>query len=525
MIQRSSQTDVRLGPDGALCAGQAPLGSPEAARTLQDTRMSPVETIDSSPGDESRGEGSNAGGVRRYRTGRPPAPRSDLLSRWDGLGDLLERVYHQLVQDGREQGVDVPLHDLDELKLRREWVVTTGGTRGVSQVGSQVGFLRTAIGSWLCSLRSEYHRSQRVLEEYLIAVHEMSHSVGNATFVPSVRNKTGWPILTRVGLLLNKIDSQGWLFFTLEEVHATLTEMRAAARLGLRHTSREDEVSISRSTKSISKAERLRLRTLLEEFGIGTRTDSGDLVVRCEVPVFQLPFGGSIDISGAYRALLGATQAIVHHVLQRETPRESLDAFSKLLSRAHAGDFSDHKMALSIIRDGVGSDGLRIFAVTRPAVDEGGFIFPILAEAVKLPQAQRETFVKKLLHLVTGELLLAESLQAGRAPTLQEVDQFLTRGGEVPETLHERFRVLTYRNEALPDRFARLAMGATIGALARGDRLTAYRICINTHQPRSALPPEVNDAFDSIPFVVRAGAQIRRAIGLVVLYLRRVPRE
>jgi hypothetical protein len=68
-------------------------------------------------------------------------------------------------------------------------------------------------------------------------------------------------------------------------------------------------------------------------------------------------------------------------------------------------------------------------------------------------------------------------------------------------------------------------MGATIGALARGDRLTAYRICINTHQPRSALPPEVNDAFDSIPFVVRAGAQIRRAIGLVVLYLRRVPRE
>lgn len=419
-------------------------------------------------------------------------------------------MYEALAQDTREQGITAPLPSLDDLQLRRTWAIRRGDLSGSSSVGSCVGSMHTGIAPWLWALRSRTAKAERSNEEYLIATHEMTHSVGNVTFTTSAHLLKGFPLRVRSGLILHAPISNRALFHALEEVNACMAEIRAGRRLGLRETTHHIQISALRSPRCFSPSERKRLLSLLEEFSLGEATASGDRVVRTQAPVLERAPGIPYRSGSIYRPLLAGMRTIAHYSLQAESPEKSFEHFSRLLSQAHAGDFSAYKGALRIIRQAIGSEGARLLSLVRPAVRNDACLMPIVAEALKLPEDKRALFLSKLYLLAKGELLLTESLQAGRPPSTKEMDHYISKTSEAEETMRERISLMRFRKPILSGRLKRLAITASAGALARGEPLQAYKILINTHQPRSTWPAEITRELSTIPASARILAHASR---------------
>jgi hypothetical protein len=329
------------------------------------------------------------------------------------------------------------------------------------------------------------------VQEYLIAVHELTHCVGAVFLVASNHLSKGFPIKTRAGLLLLQPVVRSALFHSLEEVNACLTELRVAKRHGLVEVRDTKIISAIGSIPFLSWKERQRLVSLLKEFSIGKRAFIWDRTVEIRIPGLVDRAGTKYAACGGQLELVGGIETIVHSVIGLERPERSLAAFSKLLSCAHAGDFSAYKKALSILRQAVGPEGVRILSLVWPLVKDNTNLVPFVAETTTLSKADRARFLKLLHQLMTGELMLTEALHDGRVPTIHQVHNYLSRSDRWEGNVRNWLDLLRCRERVLPERLTRLAFAASAGALARGERLKAYRILLNSHQPVSSWPPEI----------------------------------
>lgn len=465
---------------------------------------------------------SNSHLVRR---GSPETTKPTVFTPLEALGDLPKRVYDALSHDVQEQGIASPLPEIGELQLRRTWVVTQGDLLGHAQVGSFVGFMRTSIVPWLWSSRSARSRAIRDTDEYLLATHEMTHSVGEVHWGASPRPSSGFPTKTRLGLILLKPLSHGALFHSLEETNARLASTRAGRRIGLKETTHEIKISALRSPACFSTAERKRLVALLSEFSLGEPTSSGDRVIRTLAPVLEQAPGVTYRSSRSYLPLLAGMRTIAHHIFQAETPDASLDALSKLLSQAHAGDFSAYRTTLRLLGEAVGSDGIKLLALVRPAVRHDDTLVPILAEALTLSPERRALFTAKLYQLATGELPLSETLREGRVPSIKQVDSTIIKTRDSVGTARDRMNLVRFRDQPLSKQMRALATTACAGAIARGEHVKAYKILLNTHHSPSALGPELARELSKVPLSSRALAHIQRSVAILAADVTRLFRR
>lgn len=272
--------------------------------------------------------------------------------------------------------------------------------------------------------------------------------------------------------------------------------------------------SETRSIPFLTRGERRRLSSLLREFSFGEDTFLGGRSIELKVPGLIGPSGTRYKPCGAQLALLGGVEAIVHSAIGMQTPESSLAAYSRILGSAHAGDFSAFKRAVGILREAVGSDGVRILSLVWPSVRKNANLVPFVAEALSLPTARRDVFLKQLHQLVTGELALTEALREGRVPAAHQVQRYLARSGRWAGGLREWYRFALCHEVSLPERFAKVAVAASIGALARGEQLKAYRILLNSQLPASSWPHEVVREIKKVSLLQRALAQLERATAL-----------
>jgi hypothetical protein len=453
------------------------------------------------------------------RIGMPETTKLDWTYRLEAIGDLKERAYQALCQDSKDQGIPIALPDLSELQLRRRWVFHQKGKSGFANVGSYVGFLQTSLVCWLWSQRAPHHKTKQDTADFLTATHEMAHSVGGVTFISSEHLSGGWPIVIRRGLLLIQPVSHGALFHALEELHASLTELRAGKRLGLPESRTDILTYARRSSDFLSRAERGRLLGLLNQFDLGETAWFGDRVIRVDAPTLNRFTHRPPNTSRGYLPLLGGIEKIVHHTLQRETSAKSLAEFSQLLGHAHAGDFSAFRAALAILRQAVGSDGVRILSLVRPAVRRDSELVSIVAAAVGLPEIKRRDFLKKLYQLVCGELMLSEQLREGRVPTVSQVYLCASKRPTWAGTVQDWTNFALRRHVVIPQRLRNLATAACAGALARGDRFQAYRILVNCSLPPSTWPREMCDELANTPKILKLLAHTQRSFGLLSAFV------
>lgn len=351
---------------------------------------------------------------------------------------LRDSAYQAVSEDSKSQGVQSPLPPKSAISLQRHWYLNNRRVGGEAAPGLLSAVVNTNILPYLLSYLLPVTRRHHENQETSTAVHEVAHATGVNVLTRDV--KDGSVVDTRVGLELYRFVSRSpAIFLVLEEAHVCGVEHRSLLRAGYSEAISSERKLVKIFTSRLSGYEQRAFFNLLRKYDIGSVDRLGRRFFEVTTCDAIHPNGGSIPYGAGYNRWISALKVLAAEALPALTPEESWNTFSKMLSRAHAGDAGAFKTLMVTLKRGLGSDALNILGeIKSKDIAMSHALMLALAASSSLEPGKRASFRRELLQFTRGHLMLSDSLRAGRVPPAHAVVEATRYSGKLPDKLRSQ---------------------------------------------------------------------------------------